>query len=153
MLCAQENGFRYRVAVGQYKKYKIMLGSGSELSGVRVWWAGPFFLHTLKLWFKRQIFMIFIVDYIYQKGFLKSKNFKFMDNPFQIGQYNLFESLLMLYGRKQWSSMYILASDFFSKQMKWLFLFGHQKSWKIVFKTGFFSSQYKFVFVLAGREY
>ena len=60
-----------RVAVGQFKKYniKIMLGSGSELAGVRVWRAGPFFIHTLELRFKRQIFMIFIVDYIYQKGF------------------------------------------------------------------------------------
>ena len=36
MLCTQENGFRNRVAVGQYKKYniKIMLGSVSELGGV-----------------------------------------------------------------------------------------------------------------------
>ena len=54
---------------------KIMLGSGSELGGVLVWRAGPFFIHTLELWFKRQIFMIFIVDYIYQKGFLKIDNF------------------------------------------------------------------------------
>ena len=50
---------------------KIMLGSGSELGGVRVWRAGPFFIHTLELRFKRQLFMIFIADYIYQKGFLK----------------------------------------------------------------------------------
>ena len=77
MLCAQENGFRDRVAVGQYKKYsiKIMLGSGSVLGGVRVWRVGPFFIHTLELRFKRQIFMIFIVDYIYQKGFLKIEKF------------------------------------------------------------------------------
>ena len=27
---------------------KIMLGSGSELGGVRVWRAGPFFVHTLE---------------------------------------------------------------------------------------------------------
>jgi hypothetical protein len=64
-------GLRNRVAVGQFKKYniKIMLGSGSELGGVRVWRAGPFFIHTLELRFKRQIFTSFIVDYIYQKGF------------------------------------------------------------------------------------
>ena len=41
---------------------KIMLGSGIELGGVRVWRAGPLFIHTLKLRFKRQIFMIFLVD-------------------------------------------------------------------------------------------
>ena len=71
------NGFRNRVAVGQFKKYniKIMLGLGRELGGVRVWRARPFFIHTLELWFKRQIFMIFIVDYIYQKGFLKIEKF------------------------------------------------------------------------------
>ena len=71
MLGAQENGFRNRVAVGHYKKYniEIMLGSGGELSGVRVLRAGPFFIHTLEIWLKRQIFMIFIVDYIQQKGF------------------------------------------------------------------------------------
>ena len=40
---------------------KIMLGSGSELGGVRVLRAGPFFIHNLELRFKRQIFMIFIV--------------------------------------------------------------------------------------------
>ena len=51
--------------------FRIMLGSGSELGGVRVWRAGPFFIHTLELRFKRQLFMIFIADYIYQKGFLK----------------------------------------------------------------------------------
>ena len=34
---------------------KIMLGLGSELGGVRVWRAGPFFIHTLELRFKRQI--------------------------------------------------------------------------------------------------
>ena len=58
---------------GQYKKYniKIMLGSGSELGCVRVRRAGPFFIHTLELSFKRQIFMIFIVDYIYKKISLK----------------------------------------------------------------------------------
>ena len=40
-------------AVGHYKKYniKVMLGSGSELGGVRVWRAGPFLIHTLKLRF------------------------------------------------------------------------------------------------------
>ena len=76
-ICAQENGFRNQVAVGQYKKYniKIMLGSGSELGGVRVWRAGPFFIHTLELRFKRQIFIIFIVDYIYKKEFLKIGKF------------------------------------------------------------------------------
>ena len=51
---------------------KIMLGSGSKLGGVRVWRVGPFFIHTLELRFKRQIFMIFIVYYNYQKGFLSS---------------------------------------------------------------------------------
>ena len=53
VLCAQKNGFRNRFAVGQYKKYdiKVMLGSGSELVGVRVWRAGPFLIHTLKLRF------------------------------------------------------------------------------------------------------
>ena len=61
-----------------------MLGSGSALGGVRVWQAGPFFIDTLELRFKRQIFMILIVDYIYQKGFLKIENFKFLDNPFKI---------------------------------------------------------------------
>ena len=55
--------------------WKKVLGSGTELSGVRVWRAGPFSIHTLKLRFKRQIFMIFIVDYIYKKGFLKIKKF------------------------------------------------------------------------------
>ena len=55
----------------QYKKYnnKIRLGLGSELGGVRMWRAGPFFIHTLELRFKQQIFMIFKVDYIYQKEF------------------------------------------------------------------------------------
>ena len=53
------------------KNIKIMLGSGSELGGVRVWREGPFFIHTLELRIKRQIFMIFIVYCIYQKGFLK----------------------------------------------------------------------------------
>ena len=51
--------------------WKKVLGSGSELSGVRVWRAGPFSKHTLELRFKRQIFMIFIVDYFCKKGFLK----------------------------------------------------------------------------------
>ena len=54
---------------------KIMLGSGSELVGVLVGRAGPFFIHTLELRLKRQIFMIFIVDYIYQKGFFKIQKF------------------------------------------------------------------------------
>ena len=53
--------------------WKKVLGSGSELGGVRVWRAGPFFIHTLELWFKRQIFIIFIVDYFYQNEFLKIK--------------------------------------------------------------------------------
>ena len=75
MLCAQENGFGNRVTVGQYINIKIMLGSGSMLGGVCMWRAGPFFIHTLQLWFKRQLFMIFIEDYIYQKGFLKIKKF------------------------------------------------------------------------------
>ena len=51
--------------------WKKVLGSGSGLGGVRVWRAGPFIIHTLELQFERQIFMIFILDYIYQKGFLK----------------------------------------------------------------------------------
>ena len=55
--------------------WKKVLGSGTELSGVRVWRAGPFSIHTLELRFKRQIFMIFIVVYIYQKGFFKIENF------------------------------------------------------------------------------
>ena len=55
--------------------WKKVLGSGTKLSGVRVWRAGPFSIHTLELRLKRQIFMIFIVDYIYKKGFLKIKNF------------------------------------------------------------------------------
>ena len=50
-----------------------MLGSGSELGGVRMWRAGPFFIQTLELRFKRQIFMIFIEDYIYQEGFFKNR--------------------------------------------------------------------------------
>ena len=50
-------------------RWKKVLGSGSELSGVRVWRAGPFSLHTLELRFKRQIFMIFIVDYFCRKNF------------------------------------------------------------------------------------
>jgi hypothetical protein len=45
----------------------------NELSGVRVWRVGPFSKHTLELRFKRQIFMIFIVDYFCKKGFLKLK--------------------------------------------------------------------------------
>ena len=54
-ICAQENGFRNQVAVGQYKKYniKIMLGSGSELGGVRVWRAVPYFIHTLVDFYSR----------------------------------------------------------------------------------------------------
>jgi hypothetical protein len=55
--------------------WKKVLGSGTELSGVRVCRAGPFSIHTLELRFKRQIFMIFIVEYIYKKGFLKIKFF------------------------------------------------------------------------------
>ena len=50
-------------------RWKKVLGSGSELGGVRVWRAGPFFKHTSELRFKRQIVMIFIADYIYEKGF------------------------------------------------------------------------------------
>jgi hypothetical protein len=61
---------------------KKVLGSGSELCGVRVWRAGPFSKHTLELRFNRQIFMIFIVDYFCKKGFSKIKNFNFVDNPF-----------------------------------------------------------------------
>ena len=48
-----------------------VLGTGNELSGVRVWRAGPFYKHILELGFKRQIFMIFIVDYFCKKEFLK----------------------------------------------------------------------------------
>ena len=48
-----------------------MLGTGNLLSGVRVWRAGPFSKPTLELRFKRQIFMIFTVDYFCKKGFLK----------------------------------------------------------------------------------
>ena len=44
---------------------KIILGSGSELGGVRVWRARPFFIQILELRFNRQIFMIFIVGYIF----------------------------------------------------------------------------------------
>ena len=57
--------------------WKKVFGSGTELSGVgvRVWRAGPFSIQTLELRFKRQIFVIFIVDYIYKKGFLKIENF------------------------------------------------------------------------------
>ena len=55
--------------------WKKVLGSGSELSGVRVWRDGPFSIHNLELWFKRQIFMIFIVDYFCKKGFLKIEKF------------------------------------------------------------------------------
>jgi hypothetical protein len=58
-----KNGFRNRVATGQYTLEKsVEFGTGSELGGVRVWRAGLFFIHTLELRFKRQIFMIFIVD-------------------------------------------------------------------------------------------
>ena len=60
--------------MAQYTLEKV-LGSGNELGGVRVWRAGPFFKHTLELRFKRQIFMIFIVDYFYKKGFSKIENF------------------------------------------------------------------------------
>ena len=56
-------------------RWKIVLGIGNEHSGVRVWRAGPFSKHTLELWFKRQIFMIFTVDYFCKKGFLKIENF------------------------------------------------------------------------------
>ena len=66
------------------KRWKKVLGSGSEIGGVRVWRAGPFFIHTLELQFKWQIFMIFIVDYIYHKEFLIVKKFKFVDNPINI---------------------------------------------------------------------
>jgi hypothetical protein len=50
-------------------------GTGNELSGIRVWRAGPFSKHTLELRFKRQIFMNFIVDYFCKNGFLKIENF------------------------------------------------------------------------------
>ena len=52
-----------------------VLGTGNELSGVRVWRAGPFSKHILELRFKRQIFMIFTIDYFCKKGFLKIENF------------------------------------------------------------------------------
>jgi len=52
-------------------RWKKVLGSGSELSGVRVWRAGPFSKHTLELRSKRKIFMISIVDYFCKKGYLK----------------------------------------------------------------------------------
>ena len=45
------------MATGQYTLEK-RVGSGSEISGVRVWRAGPFSIQTLELLFKRQIFMI-----------------------------------------------------------------------------------------------
>jgi hypothetical protein len=48
-----------------------VVGTVNDLSGVRVWQAGPFSKHTLELRFKRQIFMIFIVDYFCKKRFLK----------------------------------------------------------------------------------
>ena len=53
-------------------RWKKVLGSESDLGGVRVWRAGPFSIHTSELRFKRQIFMIFIVDYIYQNGIFKN---------------------------------------------------------------------------------
>ena len=68
------DGFRNRVAMDNIR-WKKVLGPGSELSGVRVWRAGTFYIHTLELRFKRQIFMIFIVDYFCKKGFLKIENF------------------------------------------------------------------------------
>ena len=54
-------------------RWKKVLGSESDLGGVCVWQAGPFFIHTLELRFKRQIFIIFKVDYIYQRRFFKSE--------------------------------------------------------------------------------
>ena len=62
--------------------WKKVLGSGNEHGGVRVWRAVPFFIHALELRFKRQIFMIFIVDIIYQKVFLKIENFKVRGQSF-----------------------------------------------------------------------
>ena len=56
--------------MGHYTLEKV-LGTGKELNGVRVVRSGPFSKHTFELWFKRQIFMIFIVDYFCKKGFLK----------------------------------------------------------------------------------
>ena len=50
---------------------KKKVGTGNELSGVRMWRAGPFSKHTLELRFERQIFMIFTVDYFCKEGFLK----------------------------------------------------------------------------------
>ena len=58
------------MATGQYMLKKV-LGTGNELCGVRLWRAGPFSKQTLELRFKRQIFMIFIVDYFCKKEFLK----------------------------------------------------------------------------------
>jgi hypothetical protein len=55
--------------------WKKVLGLGSELSGVRMWRVGLFSIHTLDLRFKRQIFMIFIVDYFCKKEFSKIKIF------------------------------------------------------------------------------
>ena len=60
--------------MGKYTLEKV-LGSGKELSGGRVWRAGPFFKHTLELRFKRQIFMIFIVENLCKKGFLEIEKF------------------------------------------------------------------------------
>ena len=63
------------MATGQYM-LKKKLGSGNELCVVRVWRAGPFSKHTLEIRFKRQIFMILIVqDYFCKKGFLKIEKF------------------------------------------------------------------------------
>ena len=63
-------------------RWKKVLGSGSELGGVRVWRAGPFFKHTLELQFKRQIFMIFTLDYFYHKGFSKIEDFSVRGQSF-----------------------------------------------------------------------
>ena len=67
--------------MGQYTLEKV-LGTGNEPSDVRVWRAGPYSKHTLELWFKRQIFMIFSVDYFCKKGFLKIEKILILGQSF-----------------------------------------------------------------------
>ena len=55
----------------------------SRCSVLCVMQAGAKFTHILELTSNRQIFMIFLVDYFCKKGFIKSKIFKFVDNPFK----------------------------------------------------------------------
>ena len=57
-----------------------MLGSGSELGGVRVWRAGPFFKHTLELRFKTAN----NYDFYIRLNLSEGKIFKFVDNPFKV---------------------------------------------------------------------